>query len=76
MDESNAPAGWHTQDVTPSGLHRLLPDDYTVDEPHRVNLAHNRVPVNQFIINAWMLGWIAFVGCAIGYGMWLYLGSR
>lgn len=74
MDESDIPQGWKIVDSTPSGCHRMLPDGYTPPpDIVRANLPFNRTPTTQFIVRAWMWGWLVFCAAAVGYGLWIWL---
>lgn len=60
-DELSAPDGWKIADTTPSGIHRMLPDDYTPP----VSLPHNRTLTQaSFSAKFWFAaGLLIFAGC-------------
>lgn len=59
------PSGWKVVDRTPSGLHRLLPEDYEPPQEHtRPNLPFNQRPQNMYVVKAWV-----FIGAGLaGFG--------
>ena len=72
MDETpKIPEGWKIADTTPSGVHRLLPEDYRpVSLPH--NRHHSAAP--QYVVKIWVIAGFIFAGILVFYGFYLVAG--
>ena len=66
MDETpKIPEGWKIADTTPSGVHRLLPEDY-----RPVSLPHNRRPQNMYVVKVWVIAGFILAAILVGYGFY------